>query len=164
MSTRRILIPVILLLASSALAGVKVNFEESVDFTRYQTYAWGKGTPAARGNYQEWIVAAITRELGETGLRPATDEEPDLLVVSVAFAQLEMAIQGGYVHLTNWNFGVITSDAVSSGTGHLAIDLVDAASGDVIWRAVAQETFLDDIPRKKIDKIVKKMFRNYPPG
>ena len=164
MKTRMVLLG-LLLCAPSVVAGIQVKFEEGVDFTRYRTYAWGKGTPAARPEYQEWIVAAITRELGERGLRLATDEEPDLLVVSVAFAKLEVVTRGNYIHLDNLGVGIITSDAVGTATGHLAIDLVDATSNKIVWRAVAEEAFSHKIsnPQKKIDKITKKMFRNYPP-
>ena len=166
MKTRMVLLLGLLLCVSSVVAGIQVKFEEGVDFTRYRTYAWGKGTPAARPEYQEWIVAAITRELGERGLRLATDEEPDLLVVSVAFAKLEVVTRGNYIHLDNLGVGIITSDAVGTATGHLAIDLVDATSNKIVWRAVAEKAFSDKIskPQKTIDKITKKMFRAYPPG
>ena len=165
MKTRMVLWLGLLLCVSSAVAGIQVKFDEGVDFTQYRTYAWGKGTPAAKPEYQEWIVAAITRELEEAGLRLATDEGPDLLVVSVAFAKLEFATRGNYVHLDNWGVGIITSDVVGSATGHLAIDLVDTTSDKVVWRAVVEEVFGRKLanPQKKIDKITKKMFRNYPP-
>ncbi len=166
MKTRMVLLLGLLLFVSSVVAGIQVKFEEGVDFTKYRTYAWGKGTPAARPEYQEWIVAAITRELEERGLRLATDEEPDLLVVSVAFAKLDFVTRGNYIHLDNWGVGIITNDVVGTGTGHLAIDLVDATSDKVVWRAVAEKAFSDKIskPQKTIDKITKKMFRAYPPG
>ncbi len=165
MKTRMVLLPGLLLCVSSVVAGIQVKSEEGVDFTKYRTYAWGKGTPAAKPEYQEWIVAAITRELGERGLRLATDEEPDLFVVSVAFAKLEFATRGNYIHLDNWGVGIITSDAVGSATGHLAVDLVDATSDKVVWRAVVEQLFGRKIsnPQKKIDKITRKLFRNYPP-
>ena len=155
------------LCVSFVAAGVQVQFEEGVDFAQYRTYAWGKGTPAAKPEYQEWIVAAITRELEERGLRQVTDEEPDLFVVSVAFAMLEFANRGNYVNLNRYGYsvGIITNDAVGSATGHLAIDLVDARSKEVVWRAVVEEFFGRKIanPERKIDKITKKMFRDYPP-
>jgi hypothetical protein len=154
----------LLLCVSFVAAGVQVKFEEGVDFAKYRTYAWGKGTPAAKPQYQEWIVAAITRELEERGLR-LTDEEPDLLVVSVAFATLDFVNRGNYVQLRNSTIGLITNDVVGTGTGHLLIDLVDATSDKIVWQAVAEKAFSEDIsnPQKKIDKITKKMFRNYPP-
>ncbi len=165
MRTGTVLLLGLSLCVSSAVAGVQVSFEDGVDFTEYRTYAWGKGTPAARPEYQELIVAAITRELAEHGLRPATDEDPDLFVVSVAFAKMEYATRGNYIHLDNWGVGIITSDVVGSATGHLAVDLVDATSKKVVWRAVAEEVFGRKIsnPQKKIDKITRKLFRNYPP-
>ena len=165
MKTKMVVLLGLLLCVSSVVAGVEVEFEEGVDFTKYRTYAWGKGTPAAKPEYQEWIVAAITRELGERGLRPATDEEPDLLVVSVAFAMLDFVARGNFIKLRNSSLGLITSDVVGTGTGHLVIDLVDATSDKVVWRAVAEKAFSEEIsnPQKKIDKITKKMFRTYPP-
>ena len=165
MKTGTLLLLGLLLCVSSVVAGIQVKFEDGVDFTQYRTYAWGKGTPAARPEYQEWIVAAITRELEERGLLVATDEDPDLFVVSVAFAEMEFATRGNYIHLDNWGVGIITSDVVGSATGHLAVDLVDATSDKVVWRAVAEEMFGRKIsnPQKKIDKITRKLFRNYPP-
>ncbi len=165
MKTRLVALLGVLLCVSAMAAKVQIKFDEGVDFTKYRTYAWGKGTPAARPEYQEYIVAAITRELEERGLRLATDEDPDLFVVSVAFAKMEFATRGNYIHLDNWGVGIITSNTAGSATGHLAVDLVDATSDKVVWRAVAEEMFGRKIsnPQKKIDKITRKLFRNYPP-
>ena len=47
-----------------------------------------------------------------------------------------------------------------------AIDLIDGASERPVWRGVANEVMADpklEKVRKKIDKVTRKMFKDFPP-
>jgi hypothetical protein len=157
----------VLCLASRAAAEVQVGYDESVDFSVYKSYTWGKGTPAARPEFQEWIVEAIERELGDRGLVKTSGSDADLRVESVAFSELDVATRNAYVTSTAGDFGIITSGAVASATGTLMVDLLDAATNESVWRAVATEMMPSDVKpekvRKVIGKVTKKMFRDFPP-
>jgi hypothetical protein len=49
--------------------------------------------------------------------------------------------------------------------GTLVVDLLDAASRELVWRAVARDTLSDktDKNAKKLAKATKKMFEDFPP-
>jgi hypothetical protein len=149
------------------LAGVKVAREEATDFAAFHTYAWGAGTPAARPEIQDAIVAAVERELQAKGLR-RVEEDADLLVSTVAFARMDVVTSGGYVHLDTIMVGVITHNTALDAAGHLMVDLLDPATNKPVWRAIAEETIREqDVAntakiKKKVDKIVAKMFAQYP--
>ncbi len=166
MRTRIFAVLFLLLCSTSVIGKIHVAVNEEIDFTRYKTYFWRKGTPAARENFQDWIFAAINRELQARGLKMATDGKPDIYVASVAFAQMGMAVRGNFFSLNSWGYGVITGEVVSKTTGHLGINLVDAATDQTVWRAIAEEAINTQkrtpVTQGKIDKIVSKMFRKFP--
>jgi hypothetical protein len=154
----------LLLLLPVAQAGVEVKYEEKVDFAKYETFMWKKGLPAARPEVQEWIVAAVRRELRARGLRQITDGEPDLWVATVAFAEYDGGVAGGVLYSQTWDVGIIVADVHDTTHGTLVVDLVDTESGKLVWRAIAREAIKGDPQKleKKVDKIVKKIFRRYP--
>lgn len=71
-----------------ATAGVEVEYENGADFSGFKTYAWQKGTEAARPKVQQWIVQAVERELKARGLRKVVDRKADVYVVTHAVAML----------------------------------------------------------------------------
>jgi hypothetical protein len=159
------IVPVLVLWASTAWAGVDVVHDESVDFSRYHTYTWQEGTPAGNPQVQVWIVGAVDRELAAAGLRKV-EGAADLYVVSHASAQIDWSAAGMYVYSIAWDVGFLKSDVTAATRGTLVVDLVDAGSNRAVWRGTAGKTLVDKTLRqvsKKVDKIVKKLFRDFPP-
>jgi hypothetical protein len=154
----------LLLLLPAAQAGIEVDYDETVDFSQYRTFMWAEGTPAARAEVQEWIVAAVRRELRVRGLKQITEGEPDLLVSTVAFAQHDGGVSGGHIMIQSWNVGVIRAEVHDVTYGNLIVDLVDARTNTLVWRAIARSGVKGDVGKLegKIDKVTKKMFRRYP--
>ena len=76
-------IVLLLLLSPQALAKmrVEVDYDESIDFSLFKTYAWSDGTPAPRAATQRRIVEEVNGRLQAAGLSSAGDE-PDLQVVT----------------------------------------------------------------------------------
>ena len=157
---------VLVLLACPAVAGEKVAFDPEVDFSKYETYTWGKGTPAARAQVQRWIDLAIDRELQAEGLSKAPQAGADLVVVTVAYAQMEMAVRGNYVHLDRYDVGLISGDVINKQTGNLMVDIIDAETQEPVWRGVIRKAMSDrnlSKAQKKIDKLIRKLFEDFPP-
>ena len=154
------------LATSATLAGkrVSVEFDEAGDFSTYATFSFEVGTPARRGEIQQRIEAAVTRELAERGLRVAV-EAPDLLVLTHVLVDRQSLDQ--LSDETYWEFvtGVTGVDAYDVGAGTLVVDLVDPATNKVVWRGIAVETVRESAAKieRKIDKIVGRLMRNYPP-
>jgi hypothetical protein len=158
---------IVALLTCPAAAGVKVDHVADADFESYRTYAWRSGTEAARPEVQRWVVEAVDRELEARGMRRVRDRRADLYVVTHAFAEMDTRVRGNYVHLDVYDVGVITSDVILTTKGVLAIDLIDGDSERPVWRGVASEVMGDpslEKVRKKIDKVTRKMFKNFPPS
>jgi hypothetical protein len=154
-----------LVFASLAVAGVKVQHDDSVDFGKFRTFAWKKGTPAAYPQVQQWVVDYVERELMAKGLQRADEGEADLVVRTYAFGQTEVAAGYSYTFIPHWNAGVFRFDVNDVNTGTLIVDLSDASTDIPVWRAIASKTVSRDVAKaqKKIDGITKKMFRSYPP-
>lgn len=151
---------------SAAIAGVEVDFDTTVDFSKYSTYAWDKGTPAPRPHVEEWIVAAIERELEAKGLQKTDAASADLLVASYALAHADPSI-GGYYYSPTWDVGVFVSDIQDFTVGTLMVELVDHGMNLLVWRGSATKTLgVDDMNRleQKIDKVTRKMFKKFPPS
>jgi hypothetical protein len=154
----------LLLLLPVAQAGVTVDYDETIDFSKYRTFMWTKGTPAVNPEVQEWIVAAVRRELRANGLKQITEGEPDLLVSTVAFAQYDGGVTGGHMVAQTWAVGITRVEIHDVAYGNLIVDLVDAESKALVWRAIAKTGVKGDASNleRKIDKVTKKMFSSYP--
>jgi len=164
---RRLLVLVTLVLLTLPLsAEVKVDYEVGVDFESYRTYAWQPGTVAGQPMIQDAIYRAVERELAAAGLRKVTESEADLFVVTHATSQMDAAASGGYVHVQQFDVGVLTHGVVVETRGRLVVDLFDAQSERPVWRGIASEVMglpsIDKL-RRKVDKVTKKMFKSYPP-
>ena len=145
-------------------AEVRIGLDENADFSAYHTYAWREGTPAANPKAQQWIVAAVDAELQGKGLRKV-ESDADIYVSTVAYGEIDTVLRGNYVQMNSW--GVITSHVEDKTTGNLIVDLIDPSKDDPVWRGVAKEAFqLNKLAKaeKKIEKIVKKMFKDFPPS
>ena len=153
-----------LLLAVPLLAGVSVEHDTEVDFSRYTTYSWGEGTPARRPDVQDLIVAAVDRELAAHGLMKV-DGGGALNVLTHALVDkhtLDKLADPTYFKF--WS-GVNIVDPRTLKEGSLVVDLQEVDSERIIWRGLATATVDKTFKKlgRKIDKVVAKMFRDFPP-
>lgn len=152
-----------LALAGSAEGAVSVRYDPSTDFSKFQSYEWQDGLPAARRHAAERIVGAVDQRLAAHGLR-RVDADGELIVryyVLVDAHTLEDLDDE-----TDWMFwtGVRSVDPLSVGAGTLVVDMIDAGSGEIVWRGLASEA-LNPVPDKnlkKIDRAVRKMLDRLP--
>ena len=156
-----------LAVASVVVAGVNVDYDKTIDFTRYKTFGWLDGTPASNPFAEERIRQAVEAQLAAKGLTKAAGPA-DIYVAS-------HATTGNQTHITvdnyrtgpyRWGGGVTTGgDVMNVPLGTLTIDLVDGKSKDLVWRAMATEILSNkpETNQKKIDKVTKKIFKKYPP-
>jgi hypothetical protein len=160
-----------LLVAAPASSSVDVGYDEKVDFASYRTYAWEKGLPAIRPEVEEHIVRAVERELQARGLTKVDAAEADLRVRSYAGAAGSVTMGGAYAYWEEWKWGVRGEAVKMRARGTLLVELRDAATDRPVWGGLADENVrLDQAtgdPRnakKKIDGVIQKMFRDFPPG
>jgi hypothetical protein len=158
------MLPVLVLLSSTGLRGaIEVEVDGTVDFSRFRTFAWRQGTPAKRAQAEKIIRAAVERELGKKGLASGS-ESADLQVVTHTLADKHtLAALSDPDYLGYWA-AVQSIDAYEVGAGTLVVDLVDAATRKLVWRAVARKTVKGSVEKmtRKIDNTIRDMFLKYP--
>ena len=165
MNGRRALVCFVLALFAMPISAEQhVEHDPSIDFGKYRTYAHKEGTPAARPEVQQWIEAAIDRELEGDGLQ-RVDVDADLHVKTYAYAVTGASQSLMFAYDPAWNVGVVMLDTRAVTTGTLIVDLRDSESGATVWRGQASKAIAADTnkAKKKIDALTRKMFRDYPP-
>jgi hypothetical protein len=152
---------VILLAATQAMAQtVRVQWERTTDFDKYQTYAWLDGTRVKDDHSHRFIVDYVDGQLNSVF---KDENEPDLYVVYHAAAEGSFEITGGYGR--DWK-GADAVTVNSHVAGTLVVDLVDAAENQLVWRGIASATVSSSSKknRETVLKAVEKMFADFPPG
>lgn len=163
----------LMLFGTIAIAqNVTYDFDHSANFSRFRTYAWVNGSSVADELNHRRIVSAIELQLASKGFaRVATSASPDVLVAYHASFDKNLEING---FSTGWGgfrwggsrTGTARVDEILIGT--LAVDMVDAKTKTIVWRAMAsKEIDVKASPEKRdrnITRAVEKLFKNYPAG
>ncbi len=164
---RLILIPLVFFAVTLSLARVTVDHDGELDFSGLKTFAWREGTPARSDLVQRRIQNAIQRELEAKGWS-LSDSPADVSVVTHASVEGRTRVDVDHFgYRGSWRgYGSSTVHVQEVKEGTLIIDILDGDS--LIWRAVATKT-LPTNPKpakieKRINKVVGKMFRKFPPG
>lgn len=159
----------LMLLGTMALAqSVTYDFDDLADFSKFKTYSWVRGNPIPDELNHRRIVQAIDAQLSLKGLSKA-ESNPDVLVAYHASFDTDLQISA---MSTSWGpyrrgggNGVARATEVLTGT--LAVDIVDARTKNIAWRAMASDDLNPNAkPEKRarnIQKTSEKMFKNYPP-
>jgi hypothetical protein len=149
-------------------AGVNVDYDTEADFSGFKTYAWKTGTEAENPLMHKRIVRVIEKQLESVGLEKV-DSDPDVYVLyHVALGQEQRVNVDDFGYWRRWRAPVGYSvDVYDVNIGTLILDMLDAGSGEGVWRGRAEK----DLPsnpdpekvEKKLGKIMMKMFRKFPP-
>jgi hypothetical protein len=160
---------------------VNYDFDPGADFATYKTFGWiSQPTATISGNAQQAqaqsgllgkrIISAVNTVLTQKGLTE-NENDPQLLVVYHTGVQDKVQVTDygyGYGPYGGWYGGGYGGvDVYQYQEGTLVLDLVDAASKQLVWRGTAQGV-LDSNPnpeklQEKINNIVGRMLQNYPP-
>lgn len=132
---------------------VRTNFDESVDFSSFHTFAHSgmtdRGRQIAATDNKSPLRARVkeivnkqlvAKELRQVGL----EDHPDLLV-----------------HL---QFGMMEADKFQEAT--LVVNLAESSKKKRVWQAVVTETVGESLEKnfESVDKGVAKAFKDYPPA
>jgi len=154
----------------AAEAGVNVDYDPEVNISGFKTYAWKTGTVAENPLMHKRIVRVIEQQLESVGLTKV-DDDPDVYVLyHVALGQERRVNVDDFGYSRRWRAPVGYSvDVYDVNVGTLILDMLDAGSGEGVWRGRAEK----DLPsnpnpnpekvEKKLGKIMMKMFRKFPP-
>lgn len=153
---------------------IKVEYDKSVDFSKFKTYAIDPVENASKPMVRLAIQAAVQDDLGKRGLTKVADN-PDLYVQMYGATDSDVSfgyhdpIYGNGIPPTNYGIafwynipGTVTSVVIHK--GELVVDVVDAKQKKLIWRGIAKEK-LSEQRSKLLDQVntaVEKMFQQYP--
>ena len=149
--------------ATAGAAEIKVNYDLQADFTRYKTWSWRTGTAAPNPVSDKRIREDIEARLSARGIT-RVDKGGNLEVVYHAAGDNQISVDKlGYKEPS---FQTEATRVRYVRSGSILLDMIDAASGKVVWRGQAQEvadpTYTDVI--RKIDSTMDKLFEHFPPG
>ena len=170
------ILPLLLLFVVASCSSVKVysDFDKSVDFSQYKTYAFHKrGIDKAEISEldKKRILHAIDNELSKKGMTKS--ETPDLLVTIFTKERERVDVNQynagwGYGWGWGWNpylWGGRTYVSTST-EGTLYIDLIDAKKKELIWQGegVGYLTENRNEKEKQINEFVAKILEQFPPS
>jgi hypothetical protein len=169
------LLPLLLLFIVASCDTVKVysDYDKSVDFKQYKTFAFMKSgidKVEISDLDKKRILNAIDQQLQAKGLTKS--ETPDLLVNIFTKSREEISVNqfnAGYGYGWGWGWNPYMYGGqtyVSSSTeGTLYIDLIDAKKKELIWQGEGTGTLSKDMDRKDeiVNNIVTQILAQYPP-
>lgn len=156
----------LLVAVTLAAAKVFVDHDPRADFSSYETYAWIAGTPSPNPSGEALIRSSLDAALQAHGLK-RVDRSPDLFVAShvTRSDQQTITVQnyGDRSYQSGWGLSEHGEQDIPVGT--LIVDLVDAQSKQLVWRGTGTATLSSKMSRneKKLNKVLAKMFREFPP-
>ena len=164
------------LAAGIAWAKVTFDFDPSVDFSRYSTYAWIEHDNSVESVIPEHLNLRLRRVtedvLAEKGLEPApAPPQTDLLLtyyfsdkhdIQINYVPYAPYSPWGYGYWGGFNDGYTEVRSYTKGT--LVLDIVDARTHQLVWVGVLEkEVQSANPPGSRIEKAVSKLLKNFPP-
>lgn len=156
----------------SPMLTVSQDFSERTDFRTYKTFDWmpedSKPDPTLAGldriDVDMEVKTALDKYLTEKGFERNTNS-PDVFVayyIGVARTVWTSNWSADYWGVVGYSQSEVADDA------YFFVDLVDANSQERIWRGRGQMAKnrdpSPDIMRKNIDRGIKEVLAQYPPG
>lgn len=173
--SRAVLLLTVLVLTGCNAVQVSTDYDRSVNFSKYKTFAWhprgmtSVGIPIQRAQFiQTHVKAAVDRELALRGFKPATFEAPDFVIASTIGAV-------NTTHVQQWGkaeggFTGGTTDIPVQETqvreASIVINLIDNQNSLPVWQGTAHGVVRETDPDKmrgRVDDIIKSMLSNFPP-
>jgi hypothetical protein len=160
---------VVMMGALTLAQSITYDFDKATDFSRFETFAWVRGTVLADEINHSRVVRAVEAQLTAKGLeRVDPGARPDVLVAYHATFDNDLQITGFSSGWGPYRFagrsGVARAEEILTGT--LAVDLIDAKTRTIVWRATAsKEIDTNAGPEKRernINRTAQRLFKNYP--
>jgi hypothetical protein len=144
---------------------VSVNYNQSQDFSKFHTYAWGSNNA---NQIQNSILAQVAQQdinsaMQSKGLQMVQEpQNPDLLLTANGGMRQQTSYTAWGMRGIGGGMGGITPQQNVEAT--LIVDLYDAKNQTLVWRGIAQDTLSNNGNKnqKMVGKAVQKMFKKWP--
>ncbi|MBX0291536.1 DUF4136 domain-containing protein [Hymenobacter sp. HSC-4F20] len=168
--------------ATTARVGVTSDFDHSVNFRSYKTWAWYPQQPTdteggpAKG-YESFldkrIRSAVEQQLAQKGLAQV-EKNPDVYVAYSARVEDKQRSTAGYYGPYGYpywyGYGGFYNRGFNQGSieykaGTVILDFVDARRKELAWRGQGQaQVDNQTISEPEVQRIVTSILGTYPPG
>jgi hypothetical protein len=154
---------------------VKTDYDKSVDFAAFKTFAIQIGTSWNNPLGEKRVLGEIQETLIAKGWTLADPAQADALVVLHGASEKQKTLNtfysgtggyGRYGYRGGMGMGSATTTTSEYLVGTLVVDIFDAKTKQLIFRGTATDE-LSDKPeknQKKVTKASEKMFKDFPPG
>jgi len=166
--------------ACSPSLKVTSDYDKSVDFTSYKTFAMYElkdHSGAISQLNQNRIIDAVKKQMVAKGFTENTTN-PDVLVNVVTYLKEKQQVTantnyygyGGYYRPYAWGGGMASGTTTYSTynyhDGTLMVDVVDAAKKQLVWQGVGNKEIdkPSKDPDKAISEAVARIMESFPPG
>jgi hypothetical protein len=169
-----------MLTLSCATTTIATDYDRNADFERYRTFSflgghlWSDGI-ADDGNtlVKDRIRNSVVATLTSKGMQQVT-EKPDVYVAYLAGARRRVEFEAAgpyfagfapYFGVGGWWAPMYTNWwARTYNEGTLVIDLIDASTKKLVWRAYAETEINKPVSDQKAQQVADKAFKNFPPA
>ncbi|OHU88148.1 MULTISPECIES: DUF4136 domain-containing protein [Pseudoalteromonas] len=169
-----------LLLLSACTSLPDWDYDKSVEFANYKTFAWAPDAnlKSSTNDYQindlmeKRVRNAITQNLSTQGITLVAADKADMLVNYHASVERKIeadTLSTSYgVRWNYWGWGVQTHTTTREyDVGTLVIDVIDNASKQLVWRGAKEGRLrTKQTPEQRdasINKTVTEILENFPP-
>ncbi len=167
-----------LLLAQGCAPAVRVYSEEEpgVNLYQYSTFDWLDNPVVARGNSgPEWlnkateddVRGAVEQQLGRYGMHLCQDNPDLMLHYHVVIKNEVLYVRDWWCDEENWRqYGHCNRvRPVQYREGTLIVDMIDAKTGEQVWRGAATGVLENMTPEQaepRIYEAVRRIFKKFP--
>ena len=150
---------------SAPAQSIQTDYDRSFDFSRLKTYDFAEQTRrpndplAANSMNDRRVRAALDSQLVAHGYTRDTSGKPDFLVAYHAGTRNQVDVREWGYGPGRWRDRRI--DVTRSTEGTLLVDVVDAASKQLVWRGTATGTIEPKDADKKVKKAVAKLMEQF---
>ena len=166
----------VLAMGCSSSISVKHDFDSSANFAALKLFDWLPAPAMAGGSVKaemernslldKRVKTAVNSQLTAKGY--AQDAaHPDFLITYHTGVEDKISVTDWGYNYNRPYWGTSHVDVYQYKQGTLVLDVIDAASKDLIWRGVAQGTIEEKATpeerEKKLGEAVTKLLANFPP-
>jgi Domain of unknown function (DUF4136) len=166
---------ILLLMAVTACADIKTDYDRGVNFAQFKTYSWEHirtKEPLDVDRIKNDVNAALAAK-GWTQV----DSGGDVSIIAIEMTRDQQTLNtfyDGFGGGWGWrrfggggfgDFGEATTTADTYKVGTLVVDLYDTKTKQLVWRGSASDTLSNNSGKniKNLNKGVQKLFQHFPP-
>jgi hypothetical protein len=155
---------------------VRIDYDHSCNFYKYQTFTWIQEPEPKNPFMKPRIINAVNAQLMRKGLEPA--READIAITAETSYKEVQTLNTYYSGGGGWGWGGwgwggwgggggwATTTVETHIEGTLVVQLLDAKTQQPIWQGTSTHR-VSSKPEKaaeKLQKEIRKMFEEFPPG